>query len=74
MDPSSAALIAAQLCHSVQMADQVYALTRRRNLGAQAVHMAQQAIRCHAEDARQNKSLAVDLGFRIDSPRPDNLE
>lgn len=60
VDPQSAALIAAQLCHSTAMADKTYALQRRKGLSSAAVHLADAAIRQRAEDARVMPRLAVE--------------
>lgn len=56
----SAALIAAQLCHSTAMADKTYALQRRKGLSSAAVHLADAAIMQRAEDARVMLKLAVE--------------
>ena len=47
-DPASAALIAAQLCHSVAMADKTYAMKSRVQLSGKAVHTAKLLIRASA--------------------------
>lgn len=55
-DPSSAALIAAQLCHSVAVADKVYAMKGRVAFSAGAVHLAEKSISAAAKAAKPSSS------------------
>ena len=55
-DPSSTALIAAQLCHPVAVADKVYAMKGRVAFSAGAVHLAEKSISAAAEAAKPSSS------------------
>ena len=55
-DPSSAALIAAQLCHSVAVADKAYAMKSRLALSAGAVHLVEKSISAAAEAVEPSSS------------------
>lgn len=59
VDPSSAPLIAAQLCHSVTMADRAYALKRKTQLSSKAVHLAEKSITIRSKE-QNNQRRAVD--------------
>ena len=59
-DPAMAPLIAAQLCHSLAVADRSYALQRRRQLSARAVDFAARAIDESAQLERRKTRRAID--------------
>ena len=59
-DPSKAALIAAQLCHSVAVADSIYAFEQSKQMGTNAVHLAMEALNEEAsrEDAQHQEDYS----------------
>ena len=67
LDPSSAALIAAQLCHSVAQADRVYRLQAQRSQSSRAVHHMTQAVSASHTYEQQTPRLAMNYIAKIDA-------
>lgn len=74
IDPSVAALIAAQLCHSVAMSDRSYVLLRQKQLSSKAVHFADIAIRERTEQEKTRPVKAVDMLANEDHEARQQLE